>query len=111
MYYYVPEYSEEVLYSLHFYLKDLYFTHAEQNGDTFVRSRGVPLVLEEGLGEAMKLNRRGQDLTGYYDVIATQKMYHFAVPVPKMHYPEPFIAAPSTIHDDIFFIHILQFQY
>ena len=32
-------------------------------------------------------------------------------PVEKFHYPEMFAASPSTIHDDIFFIHILQFQY
>jgi hypothetical protein len=113
MYYYVPNYSddESILFFLHEYLKDLFNTHAKQNDETFVGSRTTPRVLEEGLGEAMKLNRRGEDLTGYYDAIAAQKMYHYSVPVPKMHYPEPFIAGPSTIHDDIFFIHILQFQY
>lgn len=113
MYYYVPDYSEEdhILFTLHTYLKDLFAIQAQQNGETFISSRTTPQILEEGLGEAMKLNRRGEDLTGYYDAIATQKMYHYSVPVPKMHYPEPFIASPSIIHDDIFFIHILQFQY
>jgi hypothetical protein len=114
MYYYIPSYADEdfrVLFSLHEYLKDLYFTQVEQNEASLTTVRTTPRILEEGLGEAMKLKRRGEDLTGYYDAIAAQKMYHYSVPVPKMHYPEAFIASPSTIHDDIFFIHILQFQY
>jgi len=32
-------------------------------------------------------------------------------PTVNLHYPEAFIASPSLIHDDIFFVHILQFQY
>ena len=29
----------------------------------------------------------------------------------KLYYPEPFIASPTYIHEDIFFIHIAQYMY
>ena len=40
-----------------------------------------------------------------------RSMYHSSIPQTKLYYPEPFIASPSFIHNDIGFIHILQYQY
>jgi len=40
-----------------------------------------------------------------------KSMYHFSIPQTKLYYPEPFIASPSFIHNDIGFIHILQYQF
>lgn len=40
-----------------------------------------------------------------------RSMYQASVPHVKLYYPEPFIASPSFIHNDIWFIHILQYQY
>ena len=34
-----------------------------------------------------------------------------SIPDVKFYYPEPFIASPSFVHDDIWFMHILHFQY
>ena len=36
---------------------------------------------------------------------------NISIPDVKLYYPEPFIASPSFIHDDIWFVHILHFQY
>jgi len=40
-----------------------------------------------------------------------RSMYHYSIPQTKLYYPEPFIASPSFIHNDIGFIHILQYQF
>jgi hypothetical protein len=29
----------------------------------------------------------------------------------KLHYPEPFVASPSFMHEDITFLHVLHYQY
>ena len=36
---------------------------------------------------------------------------HISTPTRKLHYPEPFIASASFVHNDIGFIHVLHFQY
>jgi hypothetical protein len=40
-----------------------------------------------------------------------RSMYHYSIPQTKLYYPEPYIASPSFIHNDIGFIHILQYQF
>ena len=34
-----------------------------------------------------------------------------STPDTKLHYPEPFIASPSFVHEEIWFIHILHYQH
>lgn len=41
----------------------------------------------------------------------TKSIYHYSVPTVKLFYPEPFIAAASFMHNDLWFIHILIYQY
>lgn len=41
----------------------------------------------------------------------TKSIYHYSIPTVKLFYPEPFIAAASFMHNDIWFIHILIYQY
>lgn len=38
-------------------------------------------------------------------------LFNYSIPNIKLYYPEPFIATPSYIHDDIWFIHIVIYQY
>lgn len=38
-------------------------------------------------------------------------IFHTSVPNIKLYYPEPFIATPTFVHDDIWFIHIVIYQY
>jgi hypothetical protein len=33
-----------------------------------------------------------------------------STPDVRLHYPEPFIASPSFVHEEIWFIHILHYQ-
>lgn len=40
-----------------------------------------------------------------------KSVYHYSVPNTKLFYPEPFIAAPSFMHSDLWFVHILLYQY
>jgi len=36
---------------------------------------------------------------------------HLHMPPFKLHYPEPFIASPSFVHEELWFIHILHYQH
>jgi len=38
-------------------------------------------------------------------------LYHYTTPNVKLYYPEPFIASPTFSHDDIWFLHIVIYQY
>lgn len=46
--------------------------------------------------------------TSYNDELAQETL---SVPDVKLFYPEPFIASPSLVHSEIWFIHILHYQY
>jgi heme/copper-type cytochrome/quinol oxidase subunit 2 len=41
----------------------------------------------------------------------TSAILHYSVPTVKLAYPEPFIASASLMHSDLWFIHILIYQY
>ena len=41
----------------------------------------------------------------------TFDVFHYSIPNIKLYYPEPFIASPTFIHEDIWFLHIAIYQY
>jgi hypothetical protein len=40
-----------------------------------------------------------------------QSLFHVSTPTVKLYYPEPYIAAPSRIHTDLWILHILYYQF
>ena len=38
-------------------------------------------------------------------------VFHYSTPSIKLYYPEPFIASPTFVHEDIWFLHIVIYQY
>lgn len=48
-------------------------------------------------------------LTSHLDNL--DSLYHYSVPNVKLFYPEPFIASASFMHSDIWFLHILIYQF
>lgn len=52
-----------------------------------------------------------EDLNKYPNLENITAVYHYSVPNVKLSYPEPFIASPSFIHNDLWFVHILVYQY
>lgn len=38
-------------------------------------------------------------------------VYHYSIPTSKLAYPEPFVASASLMHSDLWFVHILIYQY
>jgi len=50
-------------------------------------------------------------LQKYNNLECVRSLNHLSTPTTKLHYPEPFIASPSFIHNDIGFIHVLHYQY
>jgi hypothetical protein len=45
-------------------------------------------------------------LTGETHTVQTS-----SIPDTKLYYPEPFIASPSFVHEEVWFIHILHYNY
>ena len=56
--------------------------------------------MEKLLGELDAMSRYNDDL-----------LDEVAVPDTKLYYPEPFIASPNFVHEEIWFIHILHYQH
>lgn len=51
------------------------------------------------------------ELLAYVNSENIQTIAHHSTPRVKLQYPEPFIASPSVIHQDLWFMHILVYQY
>lgn len=41
----------------------------------------------------------------------SKTLLHYSIPTTRLFYPEPFIASPSFLHTDLWFMHILIYQY
>lgn len=52
-----------------------------------------------------------EDINLYNSLENITSVYHYSIPNTKLAYPEPFIASPSFMHTDLWFIHILVYQY
>lgn len=52
-----------------------------------------------------------EDIALFNNLENVTAVYHYSVPNVKLYYPEPFIASPTFIHNDLWFVHILVFQY
>jgi len=61
--------------------------------------------------EIMNLSCEVEDLEKLDCLDHIRSNYVLSIPTTKMYYPEPFIASPSFVHNDLGFLHILQYQY
>ena len=61
--------------------------------------------------EIMNLSCEVEDLEKLDCLDHIRSNYVLSIPTTKMYYPEPFIASASMIHNDLGFLHILQYQY
>ena len=50
-------------------------------------------------------NQLNQKINNNFDT------FHTTIPNVKLYYPEPFVASPTFMHDDIWFLHIVVYQY
>jgi hypothetical protein len=62
-------------------------------------------------GEIIYLNSTLEDLSEFNSLEHIKTLYLGTAPNVKLYYPEPFIASPSFVHNDIGYIHILQYQF
>ncbi len=51
------------------------------------------------------------DINLFHNLENVTSIYHYSVPNVKLSYPEPFIASPTFMHNDLWFVHILVYQY
>ena len=61
--------------------------------------------------EIIKLATEVDDIDTFESLEHIRSVYMASAPTVKLYYPEPFIASPSFIHNDLGFLHILQYQY
>lgn len=61
--------------------------------------------------EIFKLAREVDDIDKFESLEHIRSVYIGTAPNVKLYYPEPFIASPSFIHNDLGFLHILQYQF
>lgn len=61
--------------------------------------------------QIMNLSVEVDDLFKFDSLDHIRSTYVLSVPTKKLYYPEPFIASPSFVHNDLGFMHILQYQY
>jgi heme/copper-type cytochrome/quinol oxidase subunit 2 len=52
-----------------------------------------------------------EDTSFFNNLENVQSIYHYSIPNTKLAYPEPFIASASLMHNDLWFVHILVYQY
>lgn len=52
-----------------------------------------------------------EDMSIFNNLENITSVYHYSIPNVKLSYPEPFIASPSFMHTDLWFVHILVYQY
>jgi hypothetical protein len=52
-----------------------------------------------------------EDIAKFDSLEHIKSLYMSTAPNVKLYYPEPFIASPSFVHNDIGYIHILQYQF
>jgi hypothetical protein len=68
-------------------------------------------VSKLSVNELVNLAGEVEDYEAFKATEHVRSVYHSSVPKEKMSYPEPFIAGPSHIHNDLGFLHILQYQF
>ena len=63
------------------------------------------------VSEVCKMACEIDDIDVFESLEHIRTNYMVATPNVKLYYPEAFIASPSFIHNDLGFLHILQYQY
>jgi len=61
--------------------------------------------------QLVKLSSVVEDVDKFESLEHIRSIYAVTTPNTKLYYPEPFIASPSFIHNDLGFVHILQYQF
>lgn len=61
--------------------------------------------------EIVEFINQTEEIFNYSNVENIQAIYHYSIPNVKLSYPEPFIASASFMHSDLWFVHILVYQY
>jgi hypothetical protein len=60
--------------------------------------------------ELFNLQSKVDDIDKFESLEHVRSTFYASTPNVKLYYPEPFIASASFVHNDIGFLHILQYQ-
>ena len=52
-----------------------------------------------------------ENLDAWYLAGETNMIHTSSIPDTKLYYPEPFVASPSFVHEEVWFLHILHYNY
>ena len=87
------------------------------NNTNFINNLASTVLLKNNPEQAYKFFPQMQetftDLEILFDEVKDESTldYMRTIPDGKLYYPEPFIASPSFLHEEIWFIHILHYNY
>ena len=99
------------LSALSFFKKDIFVDNT-----SFLNKMANTNPLDNN-NDSYKFSPQMQDLTSELEIMFTEHKdestleYTRTIPDGKLYYPEPFIASPSFLHEEIWFIHILHYNY
>jgi len=94
----------------------LYFSDKFENtpidySNLYVHDGKVVDVSKLTTQELFNLQSKVDDVDKFESLEHVRSVFYSSTPNVKLYYPEPFIASPSFIHNDIGFLHILQYQF
>lgn len=61
--------------------------------------------------EIINFINQTEEIFSFNNLENLKTIYHYSVPNVRLSYPEPFIASASFMHSDLWFVHILIYQY
>jgi len=77
----------------------------------FTHNGEVVDVTKISPAELVNLSSVVEDIDKFESLEHVRSVYALTSPNVKLYYPEPFIASPSFMHNDLGFVHILQYQF
>ncbi len=104
---FLNEYNYNMLDFIFFNNNFFFFNFFNQSNLTYFKINSGFLYSEVIIEFVNQLD----DLKYYKNLENMVTVYHYSIPNVKLMYPEPFIASASFMHNDLWFIHILIYQY
>lgn len=85
-----------------------YFLHLTDYFDNFFYFTRLPSFSDSIV---LTVINQLEDLKSFDNLENVKTIYHYSIPNVKLAYPEPFVASASFMHFDLWFTHILIYQY
>lgn len=109
--------SELIFFSENFTLKQNYFSYTDYSTfmylSDYTNYNFLHISKDNSLYNKSLITfiDQTEDMAFFHNLENVQTIYHYSIPNTKLSYPEPYIASASFMHNDLWFVHILIYQY